>query len=551
MVAAAGRVGDLSAPTAWAVLLAAVAFLVVAAALSDRVSLLGPRTAPRSPDWLRDRADQVLSAVAPGAPSVDRASWMTWDRELLEHVRKGGYSLSELRGGVLNPILFVVRQSPRRLLPHNRDGLVQRNDPPLEVSGMSEVLLDAQGRLRSLTQVPAQVSTEAGPWAEPDWAPFFREAGLEMAAFRSVAPQWTAPTDTDAKRAWVGPLPGGHPGDVLRVEAASYHGHPTWFATLPPWHHPDRMVERQLPGSPTPFGPIALGIVAVALPVGGVLLARRNLRLGRGDRRAAFRVALFVFATYGLARLLRADHVAALGDELWVVIKLLAYPTLWGALVWVLYLALEPYARRRWPQVLIAWKRLMAGDWRDPMVGRDVLVGTTTGLFMLVVYLVALMAPEWMPRSGATQFLDLGVLGGLRHVGFRIFVNLFSAVLFGLVFLFLFVLLRMLVRSSVIAGLLWCLLLGGPIGGEDPVVGWMAGLMRTIVMLVLVTRLGLLGLVACLFAMFAGAEVVLTLDLTAWYASSGLLLVAVYLALLAGAFMTSLGGKPAISLGED
>jgi predicted Ser/Thr protein kinase len=552
MVAAAGRVGDLSAPAAWTVLLVSIGLLVLAAAMNDRVSLLGPHTAPRSPDWLRDRAHQVLATAAPGLPALDRASWMTWDRELFERARKGEYGWSELRSGVVNPVLFVVRQSPRRMIPANRDGIVQRNDPPLDVSGMSEVVLDSTGRLRLLVVVPPQVATEAGPWPEPDWGPLFREAGLEPAAFRSVGSQWAAPTDSDAKRAWVGPLPGGHAEDQLRVEAASYHGRPVWFATLPPWHHADRMVERQAPSSPTPFGPLAMGIVAVALPVGGVLLARRNLRLGRGDRRAAFRVALFVFGSYGMARLLRADHVASLGDEVWVVIKVLAYPSLWGALVWVLYLALEPYARRRWPQVLISWKRLMAGDWKDPMVGRDVLVGAAAGLLLLNVYVGALMVPDWLPRSaGASQLLELGVLGGLPHVGFRVFVNLFSAVLFGLVFLFLLVLLRMLLRSTVLAAILWCLLLGGPIGGEDPAVGWAAGVLRTLVLLVLVTRLGLLGLVTCLFFMFTGAEAVLTLDLGAWYAASGFPVVGAFLAVLVTAFVTSLGGKPAISLGED
>ena len=34
----------------------------------------------------------------------------------------------------------------------------------------------------------------------------------------------------------------------------------------------------------------------VALPVGAGLLAWRNIRLGRGDRRGLFRLALFAFA---------------------------------------------------------------------------------------------------------------------------------------------------------------------------------------------------------------------------------------------------------------
>ena len=39
------------------------------------------------------------------------------------------------------------------------------------------------------------------------------------------------------------------------------------------------------------------------------MLARRNLRLGRGDRRGAFRLAAFVFAAWAVAWLFGAHHV--------------------------------------------------------------------------------------------------------------------------------------------------------------------------------------------------------------------------------------------------
>ena len=109
--------------------------------------------------------------------------------------------------------------------------------------------------------------------------------------------------------------------------------------------------------------------------LGGVMLARRNLRLGRGDRAGASKVALLVFVAYALARLCQADHVASFGQELWVLIKVLAYPAFWAGLVWLLYMALEPYARRRWPLadclVIHRYGRLQPGD-------RIVLVATAS-----------------------------------------------------------------------------------------------------------------------------------------------------------------------------
>ena len=50
-----------------------------------------------------------------------------------------------------------------------------------------------------------------------------------------------------------------------------------------------------------------------------------------------------------------------------------------AAAVWMLYMAIEPIARRRWPHSMIGWNRLLAGGVRDPLVGRDVLVGLTFG----------------------------------------------------------------------------------------------------------------------------------------------------------------------------
>src|SRR4029079_8452306 len=50
------------------------------------------------------------------------------------------------------------------------------------------------------------------------------------------------------------------------------------------------------------------------------------------------------------------------------------------AFVWLLYVALEPHVRRIWPETMIGWSRLLAGSVRDPLVGRDVLVGVLVAI---------------------------------------------------------------------------------------------------------------------------------------------------------------------------
>ena len=50
-----------------------------------------------------------------------------------------------------------------------------------------------------------------------------------------------------------------------------------------------------------------------------------------------------------------------------------------AALNWVVYVALEPWVRRKWPRTMISWSRLTSRGVRDPLVGRDLLYGTLLG----------------------------------------------------------------------------------------------------------------------------------------------------------------------------
>ena len=51
-------------------------------------------------------------------------------------------------------------------------------------------------------------------------------------------------------------------------------------------------------------------------------------------------------------------------------------------MLWIVYLALEPYVRRFWPDGILGWTRLLSGYVRDPRVGRDLLTGCVIGTVM-------------------------------------------------------------------------------------------------------------------------------------------------------------------------
>ena len=69
----------------------------------------------------------------------------------------------------------------------------------------------------------------------------------------------------------------------MRIEASAYRGKPVYFELIGPWTRPDRMQPYQLSAGGRAFLVIFVVLVLSMLVV-GALLARRNLRLGRGDR---------------------------------------------------------------------------------------------------------------------------------------------------------------------------------------------------------------------------------------------------------------------------
>jgi hypothetical protein len=545
LVAAAGTAGDLRPGMAWVCLLLTLGSYLAAAGLAGDSALLAISPLPKPPEVLVERSREVLARLGQSA-MADWAYSFEVDAAYLDHVRQQRPEPDRYKALLRaspGPFSFFYRQGPRRLIAANRDAVVTRVDPPVDQPGMAEVVLDARGRLLSFQAVPPQME-EPREWPAPDWTPLFQEAGLDPSAFESMPSRWAAPVDSDRKFAWTGRYPGAE--DVpVRIEAASYHGKPVWFAVLPPWAEASRAaLATREPAPPTPFTGFALVAVALATPVGALLLARRNLKLGRGDRKAAFRVAVVVFVTYTLARLCRADHVSAPVDEVWILIKLLSYPALWAILAWLMYLGLEPYARRRWPRVLISWKRVFSGQFGDPLVGRDVLLGVTAGaLGLAAIRLSGLAAAAQGTPLNAEAFVYGPTLTSLSQVFFRLFVNQYSAVQYGLMYLFLLVLLRVALRSTAAAVLVWCVLAAAPLAGGNPQVEWAFGALRAGLMLLVLMRVGLLGLVTMLFILYATIEVPLLPDVHAWYAFRGWPVILFGIGLAIYGFFISLGGK--------
>ncbi|MFN0123960.1 MAG: hypothetical protein ACKV2V_25950 [Blastocatellia bacterium] len=287
---------------------------------------------------------------------------------------------------------------------------------------------------------------------------------------------------------------------------------------------------------------IVTGIFLCLLLLGALLLTRYNFRHNRGDRRGAFRLAAFIFSARLLGWLFGANHTPNLFAEMYSFFWLAVSQALFLAGVcWVLYIALEPYVRRRWPVVLISWNRVLNGSLRDPLVSRDVLIG--------ILFSAGLGTLDLLKTLLTKDFVDMGNFArdGLPDMRFLIasrFSGVSTITLVLLIYLFLLFVLRTLTRrqwlAAVIVVLLGCLL--GLSASGSPLIGALSNGINFLLILTIMLRFGFFAL-----AVYVNVDGLLsypmTLHFSAWYTGPALLLAGAVLALAAYAFHTSLGGQ--------
>jgi serine/threonine-protein kinase len=178
------------------------------------------------------------------------------------------------------------------------------------------------------------------------------------------------------------------------------------------------------------------GFVFLGLLVGGLLLAWRNFTSGRGDRRGARRVALFVIALEIARWIVGGVQIDGLQEIPQAVLGL--GPTLlFGLVAYALYLAAEPFVRRGWPHSLISWSRLVSGRYRDPLVGRDLLIGIAVGLFIASVTILGIAASLATRQTGlGMALINSEILLGWHGAWGFVILNVLLGVFRGLLLLF-------------------------------------------------------------------------------------------------------------------
>jgi serine/threonine protein kinase/MFS family permease len=567
MVAASTKEVGLKPVVAVAYLGAIIVGLFFTVLVSTKATLISQITMGKSPDSLRDRAREVLRGVGYTDPPTDTADGFRLHRDYWRYIKETDSSPTRwdrLRNSQPPAIHYWYRQSPRYLVPVFAESTtrVSRSDPPPLVSGMVGIELDPEGRLWSFKAVPPQIDTEVeSPKAnaqsqlteipnsqsasQPDWSGMFAAAGLDLANFTSTDPNWVPPVSNDARAAWTGAYP-AQPQLRIRIEAASFEAKPVYFEIIGPWSRPGQMKE-----APVSKGERIINILLLALfflvIVASILLARYNLRHGRGDRRGATRLAVFVFSAFMLSWVLRASHVPT-ADEFKLWIQYAQFAVLVSIIFWLFYISLEPYVRRWWPHRIISWSRLLAGGWRDPLVGRDLLIGGVVGVWLALFYSLQAVVPRWLnitPEAPAIP--DLENLLGMRMVAGNFLFNHLTYVIFlSLTVLFVLLLLRIVLRkdwAAIGVCALFVAIFSIDQSGNLPIQFISGGLATAIILFVLV-RFGLLALTACFLFLFLLQQYPISSDFSVWYIEATIFALGLAVCLAIYGFYISLAGQP-------
>ena len=548
MVAAAGQTAGLAPRIAIACLAAIIIGLAGALFLGMRHNALDQMGVDLSPEVLTAKSHEILARLGYEGRPADSVSDFDYDINFVEYVEKHDKprpqwdQVLKARPSVLQ---FWYRQSPQPMIASDFEdllltpGIVTQSDPAPTLSGMIRLQLDPQGRLVAFEAIPPEIAPPV-PTVQPfDWKILFSAAGLDPAQFQNTDPIWNSLASPDTRAAWTGKWPGTE--RPLRVEAASFQGKPVYFYLIGDWTQPPRVAKPEAAGKKA-GEIISLGLVA-AIFVGSLWLARRNYRHGRGDREGALLLAKIAFGVLLVLWLLRSHLAPGLGTA-GLMLLAVATALFLSAVIFVFYLALEPYVRRYWPHALISWSRLISGRIRDPLVGRDILFGVLLGVVWIVVFKLARLIG--MRLGTAPELLGTNYLAGTR-VGLGAWLaQVPQSILGTLQFFLLFLGLKVLLKKDWLATIAFVAIFATArsLGSTYLALDAITSVVVYGILALIVYRFGLVPLACAIFTVDLLANVPFTSDVSAWYFGITIFTLLSVIALAAWGFYHSLGDEP-------
>ena len=548
MVAAAGQVEGLAPRAAVPCLVILLLGFAFSYFLGVRLSMHDKMQTELPPDVLAHRAQEIAAQLGYTVQPADTAYGFDYDflysrwAKANDNPRPNWDDLLTKRPQILH---FWYRSSPQPMIATSYTesmlipGIVNEADPAFTTAGMIFIILDPDGKLVSFESLPPEKEDKPEGVKPVEWSRLFAAAELDQKALTPVEPIWNSLSASDTRAAWTGTYPGS--SRTLRVEAGALHGRPVLFSLYSAWtpawrQNPDQSTSRQR------IAVMILILISCTLLAAGVMKAISNYRAKRSDPAGAFRLGVFVFFAQVALWIFRTHFVASVGTFGSMILSI-STSLFWAAVVGLVYLALEPYVRRRWPHSIISWSRLLLGKWRDPLIGRDVLFGFVLGIFW-ILFIYALEA--YLVRHGdVPNFGNLELLLGGRHTLGALLNPLPGDIQATLFFFFLIFVLRLILRNDWLAAgafvLLWSTVQS--LGNQDFWVAMIAYLVIYSLAAVALVRFGLVSLASALFITDLLTSLPMTGNLSSWFIGSTIFVYAVVAVMAIFAFYTALAGQ--------
>ena len=549
LVAASGETTGFRPQVAIACLAAVILAFAIGIPLHIRYSAIEKIHPQDPPEVLAAKSREIIAKLGYPEKPVDTAYGFNYDTDFLDAVEKESPrpNWDQVLSSRPNPLQFWYRQSPDQMLPLDYQdflltpGVATEEQPPTTLSGMVNAKLDANGRLIYFQAIPPQKETAPEQTTSPDWSSLFAAADLDPSKLQPAQPQWNSLATADTRAAWTGVWPGTN--RPLRLEAAAWHGKPVFFAMIGDWNKPWRMVPPKTLEEAKNHAAAIIGVgLLIVLLVCGALLARRNYRRGRGDREGAFRLAIVLLVLQIILWLCRSHLVAGL-QTFGLFMLSISSGLLWGAVMWMLYMAIEPWIRRRWPHALISWTRLLSGQVRDPVVGRDILIGVLFGAAWLLIFELAFIP---LARSGASPNLTATtyLIGGRQALG-QWFIQMPGSLFLTVELFFILLGLKTLLRKDWLAAVVFVVMFVLLRALQSSHLAVIVPLMIVVygVAAILVFRFGLVPLAVAAFTIDMLEAVPFTADSSQWYAGTTYLALLGVLLIAGWGFYHSLSGQ--------
>jgi serine/threonine-protein kinase len=370
-----------------------------------------------------------------------------------------------------------------------------------------------------------------------------------MGRFTEVPPKTIPLSASDDLRAWKGPHP-VIPNTELTFEIGTWRGRTTYAKLVWPWMKDDGSTPQAKSVASRVRGIMLLMMIFVGLTF-AALLAHRNWKLGRVDRRGALRIAL---AQFGITLIVWIGRVHAVPDDTMVnfffnAVSQLMLP---ASLLWLLYIALEPALRSRWPHSIVTWNRILTGRWLDAQVWAHILIGAAAGAAIWTI--AELVQLRTAAQDGLESTGYLFMLEGAR-AWWAAYMNQVSGSLqSGFIVFFVIFGLRTIFRKDWIAAVVGSFLFAFVLSDVASSSEWPVRLATYVLIysaiIALLLRFGLVVTMALIFFLNTMSATILGTDWKTWYAATGFASTALLLGITLFAFWRSLGSRNLIS-GEE